>query len=224
MDHSWLSTWTRRRLGLAGGASAVGMLGLLRPSSTEAKKKHKKKKNPPKPDLVAPLVRSQAAVDANCIPDAQGQIEIFRLDGVEKMDVSVSGLPPNTEFDAFIIQVPDAQFGLTWYQGDLSTDKDGKGKQTFIGRFNIETFIVAPGSEPAPVVHNDPPFPDANSNPETAPVHTFHVGLWFNSPADAEKADCPNTVTPFNGDHNAGVQALKTVEVNGRGPLAQLGS
>lgn len=222
MDHSGLSGWTRRRLGLAGGASAAGILGLLRPFPIEAKKK-KKKKNP-KPDLVATLVRSQAAVGANCIPDAEGKIEIFKLNGVEKMNVSVSGLPPNTEFDAFIIQVPDAQFGLTWYQGDLSTDKNGSGKQTFIGRFNIETFIVAPGSEPAPVVHNDPPFPDANTNPPTAPVHTFHVGLWFNSAADAAKAGCPDTETPFNGDHTAGVQALKTEDVNGRGPLAQLSS
>src|SRR5882724_4032441 len=37
-----------------------------------------------------------------------------------------------------------------------------------------------------------------------APIHTFHLGLWFNSPVDAANAGCPGTVTRFNGDHNAG--------------------
>ena len=51
-----------------------------------------------------------------------------------------------------------------------------------------ETFIVAPGSGVAPVVHDQPPFPDAATNPATLPVHTFHLGLWFNSPVDAVAA------------------------------------
>jgi hypothetical protein len=53
-----------------------------------------------------------------------------------------------------------------------------------VGRFNIETFIVAqpPGGQPAPVVHNQPPFPDASTNPATEPIHTYHLGLWFGSP------------------------------------------
>jgi len=40
-------------------------------------------------------------------------------------------------------------------------------------------------------------------------VHQFHLGLWFNSPTAANAAHCGNTVTPFNGEHNAGVQALR---------------
>ncbi|WP_437997419.1 hypothetical protein WMF26_42625 [Sorangium sp. So ce185] len=57
---------------------------------------------------------------------------------------------------------------------------------------------------------HEPPFPDAATNPATAPVHTFHLGLWFNSPEDARAAGCPATVTPFNEDHTAGIQALST--------------
>ena len=54
-------------------------------------------------------------------------------------------------------------------------------------------------------------------------MHTFHLGLWFNSPADAMKAGCPATVTPFNGDHNAGIQALSTRNfADDQGPLRQL--
>ncbi len=62
---------------------------------------------------------------------------------------------------------------------------------------------------PAPSVHNHA-FPDATLNPKTGPIHTFHLGLWFNSPQDAVKAGCPGNVTPFNGEHDAGVQVLNT--------------
>ena len=81
-----------------------------------------------------------------------------------------------------------------------------------MGRFNIETFIVAqpPGGQPAPVVHNQPPFPDASMNPATEPIHTYHLGLWFGSPSAAQAGGCPNTVTRFNGEHHAGIQALST--------------
>jgi hypothetical protein len=138
--------------------------------------------------------------------------------------VRVEGLPPNTEFDLFVIQLPNAPFGLSWYQGDLETNSGGSGRGIFIGRFNIETFIVAPGVGPAPVVHEDDPFPDANENPATNPVHTFHLGLWFDEPADAEAACGLNTVTPFNGDHTAGIQALSTRNFpDEEGPLRGLG-
>src|SRR5262249_24359876 len=84
-----------------------------------------------------------------------------------------------------------------WYQGDIETDDAGHGRQRFIGRFSIETFIVAqPPSDSAPVIHDQPPFPDAASNPTTEPVHTFHLGLWFNSPADAAAAARPTPPPP----------------------------
>ena len=90
-----------------------------------------------------------------------------------------------------------------------------------IGRFNIETFAVAPKTAPAPVTH---PGKDADSNPPFAPIHTYHVGFWFNSPDDAVKAGCPGNVTPFNGDHTAGVQAMSTRNFPDlAGPLSQLG-
>jgi hypothetical protein len=170
-----------------------------------------------------PMVRSTAAVNAKCLPHASAVVRVRSLGPVEKMVVRVHGLPPKTEFDLFVIQVPNAPFGLSWYQGDIETDAHGRGTGTFLGRFSIETFIVAPGMAPAPVVHHNPPFPDASSNPATAPVHTFHLGLWFNSPQDAAAAGCPDTVTPFNGDHTAGIQALSTRNfADDRGPLRQL--
>jgi hypothetical protein len=169
------------------------------------------------------MVRSAATENAGCLKNASGHVSIRSVGPVEIMKVRVEGLPPKTEFDFFVIQVPNTPFGLSWYQGDIETNQDGRGRGVFVGRFSIETFIVAPGVAPAPVVHNQPPFPDANSNPQTAPVHTFHLGLWFNDPADAVKAGCANAVTPFNGDHNAGPQVLSTKNfANDQGPLRML--
>ena len=171
------------------------------------------------------MVRSAGAVAANCIPNAHAAVRVASLGSVEAMTVDIGGLPPNREFDFFVIQNPDAPFGLAWYQGDIETDANGEGHQLFVGRFNIETFIVAqpPGGQPAPVVHNQPPFPDASMNPATEPIHTYHLGLWFGSPGAAQAAGCPNTVTRFNGDHRAGIQALSTRNFPTLfGPLRQL--
>jgi hypothetical protein len=107
-------------------------------------------------------------------------------------------------------QVPNPPFGLASYQGDIQTDAHGVGVGDFIGIFSKETFIVAPGTAPAPVVFHNAPFPDANTNPKTGPVHTYHLGLWFGSPASAAHAGCANTPTPFNGTHTAGIQAMST--------------
>jgi hypothetical protein len=99
----------------------------------------------------------------------------------------------------------------------MQSDADGDAVQHLRERFSIETFIIAPSVAPAPQVFIDPPFPDALQNPKTGPdgqtpgpVQTYHLGLWSISPSDAQNAGCPNTVTPFNGEHNAGIQVLNT--------------
>jgi hypothetical protein len=170
------------------------------------------------------MVRSSGAVADKCLYGAYAKVYVTPLEGVEKMVVKVHNLPPKTEFDFFVIQTPDAPFGMSWYQGDIETNKYGDGYGTFVGRFNEETFTVAPGSTAAPVVHSSP-IADASSNPATAPVHQYHLGLWFNSPRDAHKAGCSPTVTPFNGEHDAGVQALSTRQFPAlAGPLSQIES
>jgi hypothetical protein len=172
------------------------------------------------------MVRSSNAVAADCLQGARGTVTINSLGPVESMNVRLFNLPPNREFDLFVIQVPDFPFGLSWYQGDLQTDENGNAQQRFLGRFSIETFTVAPGSAPAPTVHEGPPFPDAATNPPFAPVHQFHLGLWFNSANAAREAGCTGEQlvrTPFNGVHNAGVQALSTRQFGDRnGPLRRI--
>jgi hypothetical protein len=157
-----------------------------------------------------------------CVPKGKANVKITPAGSVEVMEVTVQGLPGNTDFDFFVLQVPKAPFGVSWYLGDIQTDKNGRGSGRFIGRFSIETFATAPGSAPAPVVFNGA-FPDASLNPPFNPIQMYHLGLWFNSPQDASKAGCPATVTPFNGEHDAGIQVLNTASFpDDQGPLRKL--
>jgi hypothetical protein len=154
-----------------------------------------------------------------CLPNASAEVHIRTLGPVEAMDIDTSGLPANTGFDLFVIQDPVAPFGLSWYQGDLETDANGHAHGHFLGRFSVESFFVAPGSTSAPVVFDD----DASTNPAFAPIQTYHLGLWFNSPDDAKKAGCAANVTPFNGEHHAGIQVLNTAQFPlDQGPLRQI--
>jgi hypothetical protein len=159
-----------------------------------------------------------------CLPNAHAEVTI-KSNGngdAEDMTIFASGLPPKTAFDVFVIQIPVAPFGVSWYQGDLQSNAAGNAIQHFRGRFNIETFSVAPGSAPAPFVLNGP-FPDATLNPSFNPIQMYHLGIWFNSPQDAQKLGCAGTVTPFNGEHNAGIQVLNTSNfANDHGPLRNL--
>ena len=177
-------------------------------------------------DFKFDLVRSAGlAKFPKVAPNAHGRVKIESVGPVEIMKVKVWGLPPNTNFDLFVIQVPNFPFGLSWYQGDINTNEYGVGYGEFIGRFNIETFIVAPGIAPAPSdpFHDPKRIPDATQNPATNPVQIFHLGLWFNNPEDVVEAGGPNIVTPFNGEHDAGVQVLNSGEFpDTDGPLKRV--
>jgi hypothetical protein len=159
-----------------------------------------------------------------CLPNASAHVKIKSLGPVELMTVQLANLPPNTDFDLFVLQAPTAPFGVSWYQGDVESWGDGNSDvHHFIGRFSIETFAVAPGVAPAPQVFTDLPFPNSEKNPAFNPIQMYHLGLWFNSPADAVKAGCAGTVTPFNGEHNAGIQVLNTANFPAdAGPLRSI--
>jgi len=166
------------------------------------------------------MVRSKGLANfPACAPHAIGVVQITSTGPVEVMNVFFAGLPPNTGFDFFVIQAPNSPFGLSWYQGDIECNAAGTASGTFIGRFSIETFIVAPDVTSAPVIFGGM-FPSVATNPKTGPVQLYHLGLWFDSPAAAFKAGGPNTETPFNGEHNAGVQVLNTSNFTALGPLS----
>ena len=166
-----------------------------------------------------PLVRSAGSVAAGCLTSATAAVKVKNQGPVDVMTIDASGLPKNTDFDVFVTQLPNAPFGISWYQGDLESDSTGHAHGQYIGRFSVETFAVAPGTGPAPAV-----FPgDATTNPAFKPVQMYHIGVWFNSAKSAVAAHCANSTTPFNGEHNAGPQALSTRQFAAtNGPLRQL--
>jgi hypothetical protein len=49
------------------------------------------------------------------------------------------------------------------------------------------------------------------------------VGVWFADQAEAQAAGCTNNVAPFDGDHNAGIQAMSTKQFGAlQDPLLQV--
>ncbi len=122
----------------------------------------------------------------NLVRNAQGRIKIESVGPVEIMDVIVEGLPPNTDLDFFVVQIPNAGFGLSWYGA--------------ISRLIVMTSAMA-GSSAASILRPSSCRPQASPlgsrsttrfrmcpGPKTGPIHTYHLGLWFNSAEDAKKA------------------------------------
>jgi hypothetical protein len=175
--------------------------------------------------IVFPLTVSAGA--SICLPKAAGVVIDHTFGEFENLEVKVDGLPANTGFDLFSIEVPKAPFGLAWYIGDIVTDVKGTGIGNFVGRFNIETFVISPdvpAAAPPNVFHSPPAVvPEATVGVKTNPVQLYHLGLWFNSAGDAANAGCPDDHTPFNGEHNAGIQVLNTAHFpDTPGPLFNL--
>jgi hypothetical protein len=148
------------------------------------------------------MVRSAGAT---CLSnDARGRVTVSDLGSVQNLHLEVSALPANTSFTLFVIKTPNAPFVPAWYQADLTTNAAGKGVADVTGIFSEETFVLNPGT---PAV----------------PVAMHHLGIWFADPADAVTAGCPGGVTPFDGDHQAGIQVLNTSNFrDDRGPLLKL--
>jgi hypothetical protein len=145
---------------------------------------------------------------SSCLPHARGNVTITPQGENDKMVVHVAGLPKNSEFDLFVIQVPDKPFGVAWYQSDIDTGRNGTGSVTVRGIFDSETFSVSLGGTTT-----------------FGPTHQFHLGLWFNNPKQPFRLGCEPgatspTVTPFNGEQHAGIQVLNTGQFpDNAGPL-----
>src|SRR5262252_4064401 len=102
---------------------------------------------------------------SSCLPHARGFVTITPQGENDKMVVRVAGLPRNSEFDLFVIQVPNKPFGVAWYQSDIDTGRFGTGSVTVRGIFDAETFSVSLGGTTT-----------------FGPTHQFHLGVWFNDP------------------------------------------
>jgi hypothetical protein len=153
------------------------------------------------PLSVNPGLEAGATFACPAIQHATGSIVITnrfaRNAPNDLMTLTASGLPPKTAFDLFLVQSSplDASFsgfGFGWYQSDVNSNSSGNASVVVRGIFDKETFIENPSS--------------------TTPIHTFDVGFWFSSPKQ-EAAKCGSgvpTATPFNGEQDAGLNAMIT--------------
>jgi hypothetical protein len=144
-----------------------------------------------------------AAKGLSCLPSvARGRVTVSDLGSVQTMHLEVSGLTPKTSFTVFITQHGERPFGFSWYQGEVVTNAAGSGVADFAGIFSEETFLLT----------------DSNTA-----VQMDHMGIWFADAGDAAKAGCSAIVTPFDGDHQAGILVLSTANfADDAGPLLQL--
>jgi hypothetical protein len=144
-------------------------------------------------------------------PNPEVTVTAKRGDLNDRATIHLEGFKPNLAFDLFTIQhspqtatgTPDANpsVGLAWYQSDLQVGRDGEGSA------RIRTVLL------------DQIF-GIDKDVSLAPTNTFHLGFWFNNPADA--GDCGFTgFTPFNGEDHAGPLAFVTRpdEATNLGPL-----
>jgi hypothetical protein len=148
---------------------------------------------------------------AKCLPKARGQAWITPGALNDTMKVQLWGMPANSDFDLFVIQLPNKPFGISWYQSDVNVGANGSGSVTVKGIFDRETFSVSPGG-----------------TTKFAPTHQFHLGVWFNNPNTPFKLGCEPgqpkaVVTPFNGEQHAGIQVVNTAGFpNNAGPLSKV--
>jgi hypothetical protein len=148
---------------------------------------------------------------AKCLPKARGRAWITPGSLNDTMRVQLWGMPANSDFDLFVIQLPNKPFGVSWYQSDIHAGANGSGVATVQGIFNRETFSVSPGG-----------------TTKFAPTHQFHLGVWFNNPNVPFKLGCEPgkakpVVTPFNGEQHAGIQVVNTAGFpNNAGPLSKV--
>jgi len=149
-------------------------------------------------------------VEGGATPTATVTVKRGKLH--DTLTITASNLQPNLGFDLFTMQntnllangQPDPNFknfGLAWYQTDLQADENGNA-QTTINTILLDQIF---GFDPAVSL---------------APTNSFHVGFWFNNPNDAAACGFSGT-TPFNGEHNAGPNAMISLPsaTTGLGPL-----
>ena len=142
----------------------------------------------------------------NCLKPSPGaptpevRVHLERHSLNDTADVTLRHFKPNLDFDLFTIQHSpqtatgaadaNASVGLAWYQTDLHVDSHGSGNA------HIRTVLL------------DQIF-GVDKDVSLAPTNTFHMGFWFDNPADAKNCGFTGS-TPFNGEHTAGPLAFVT--------------
>jgi hypothetical protein len=137
----------------------------------------------------------------------KARVTVYRGKLNDTLVLSAQNIRPGVAFDMFTVQRTNlladhtvdpaftGSFGFAWYQSDLQASSEGTINATIKTILLDQIFGFDPDLSPTP-------------------VNTFHLGFWFNSPADANVDGCVFDVThptPFNGEHQAGPLAMISV-------------
>jgi hypothetical protein len=150
-------------------------------------------------DVVKLELTPSSAQLAECMPDAKLDVRVkLATDkaGFDRFQIRAHDLPPNREFSVFLLEQAGAPFGAAEYIGDLSTDENGNGVNTFN--------LIVQEAFSSTIVDGRRMRADLNQ-----------VGVWFADPADDDFCLGANSpVTPFDGDGEAGVQAFNSANAD----------
>lgn len=116
--------------------------------------------------------------------------------GVDKLKISIQGLPPKTDFTVFLHELSDIPFGSSQYLAEMHTNKAGRASIT-INTVIVDAFALkTAGNPPTQRLEN---------------VDLNFIAIWF---ADSKDDDAFTNFPPlaFDGDRDSGVVVLGTLE------------
>ncbi len=164
---------------------------------------------PPSVILQFPLFPSGVK---KAFPQATGVVTIVQgnpaVSLFDNVTVDVSHMPADTTFTIFFIEKASKPFGHVQYVADLHTRSDGTGDVTF----QTITLVAFAADASNPGVSQD-------QSGSASGIQLEHLGMWFSSLQDAQKALNDTTLkgTPFDGGNpalHAGPQALTDGQID----------
>lgn len=130
---------------------------------------------------------------AGCFPHASARVKVALTTdkkGRDTFTIEARGLKPRTDFTVFLLEQAGAPFGAAEYIGDFTTDRHGKGDNSF--KVIVEEAF-------------------AFNNATHTRTDLNSVGVWFADPKDDDGClGATSPVTGFDGDAEAGVQMLNS--------------
>ena len=140
-------------------------------------------------------------------PKATGVVTIVQgnpaVSLFDSVTVDVSAMPPDTTFTIFFIELANKPFGHVEYVADLHTRDNGSGEASF----QAITLVAFAADARTPTTTSQ------DQSGQASGIQLEHLGMWFSSLSDAQKALNDTTLkgTIFDGGNpplHAGPQAM----------------
>jgi hypothetical protein len=148
-----------------------------------------------------------------CLANASAKITVWEArgrQGVETLLLRARGLPANATFVVFLTEQPVPPFGAAQYIADFTTNPAGNG--------HVRANAIISDAFSTTLVDDDC---DAETAPVRVRTELNHVVFWFADPAvdDVCLGAGAGSVTPFDGDGEAGTAAMSSRNFLPEAPL-----